>query len=368
MATDGAVLSDRGRLGRLLVAGRESWGGRTVQPPQSGADWLRLIRLADKHLVLPALERALVRLDSLPDDPAIADVLTTVARANAERNTALRAQLVTVGRSLNDAGFEACLLKGAIRLVDDLYPDPAWRYLSDLDILLPEAQAHEAWRHLVGLGYREKPLDSALPRLDHHHLPALRHPHCPAWIEVHKALGYSRGGRLLPAGDVWSASDVIEVGGSTFRVPTTDHQLAHAIGHQFLQHRGHLSGTLLLRDLLEVYCLAARPDGDVAACRERFAAIGRVDQMDACLLLVDRAFGSGWASEPSRYSRLLATVGAAEHEKASIQAIRWYITFNVKGIGYLFANPKRLIRNVTSVSFYGRRIGEFRRLYNAIGR
>lgn len=367
MAAGSEASSDRGRLGRLLAAGSAAEGGGAA-PPQSREQWLRLIRLADKHLVLPAFERALVRLESLPDDPAITDVLTTVARANAERNAMLRTVLLGVGRRFNRAGLEACLLKGAIRLVDDLYPDPAWRYMSDLDILLPEEQAEEAWQHLVGLGYRQKDMGTASPRRDHHHLLPLRHPDLPAWIEVHKALHHSRGDRLLPADEVWSASSAIEFEGALFRLPSSDHQLAHAVGHQFLQHGSHWSGTLRLRDLLEVYCLAARPDGDIAACRERFAAIGCAAQFDACMLLVDRAFGSRWASRPSGYSRLLARVGAMEHERTSVQAVRWYSSLYVRGIAYLFANPKRLIGQMASRSFYGRRLDEFRRLYGAFGR
>ena len=361
-------VNDRGQLGRLLLVGMGQRGGAAVAPPRSAEEWLRLIQLADRHLVLPAFERALARLDMRPGVAELAEALTTVAQANAERNEMLRAQLIAVGRSLNEAGFEPCLLKGAIRLVDDLYPDPAWRYMSDLDILLPEEQVNAAWQHLAGLGYRQKDIGTSSPRHDHHHLPALRHPDFPAWIEVHEALHHSRGDRLLPADEVWSASSAIEFDGARFRVPSNDHQLAHAVGHQFLQHGSHWSGTLRLRDLFEVYCLAARADCDVTACRKRFASIGCESDFSACLLLVDEVFGSAWEAKPSGYARLLARVASTEHEKASTQMIRWYCHSCFRGIGHLFVQPRRFLNRITSRSFYVRRFDEFRRLYGAIGR
>ncbi len=360
-------MSDREQLGRLLVAGMGPGGGvAEATPPQWAIDWPRLIGLADRHLVLPALERALVRLDRLPADPELVDVLATVSEANALRNEALRTQLGALGRSLNEAGLEACLLKGAIRLVDDLYPAPAWRYMSDLDILLPEEQAHEAWRHLQTLGYRAKVVADALGIPDHHHLPPLLHPERAGMIEVHTALGHPRERRLLPADEVWRSSHVISVDGARFRVPTTDHQLVHAIGHQFLQHRGHWSGSLRLRDLLEVYCLAARADCDVAACRERFAAVGCEPQATACLLLVDRTFGSRWASRSGRRAWLLAIVAEPEHEMTRVGAVRRQCWFWLNDIRYLLGRPGRLARKMMTGSFYTRRFREIRRLCGAI--
>jgi hypothetical protein len=74
--------------------------------------------------VLPALAAALRDLDLIGSlDAELAEFLLAVHAANLERNEELRGELAAAVGALNRTGIEPMLLKGAIRLVDDLYPD-----------------------------------------------------------------------------------------------------------------------------------------------------------------------------------------------------------------------------------------------------
>ncbi len=56
---------------------------------------------------------------------------------NSRRNEALRRQLSDAAPELNRIDVQPLLLKDAVRLADGLYPDLGWRFMQDLDVLVP---------------------------------------------------------------------------------------------------------------------------------------------------------------------------------------------------------------------------------------
>jgi len=84
--------------------------------------------------------------------------------AAAARSALLSREMDRLLAALHEADIPAILLKGAI-LAENLYPNPALRPMSDLDILVPHDRVLDAREVLERLGYR------AL-----HPIP-LRHPH-----------------------------------------------------------------------------------------------------------------------------------------------------------------------------------------------
>ena len=119
-----------------------------------GIDWERVVGLASAQFVLPAFAAALQR--SRPEritGSGTGRVPEAVHAANLERNAELRDELAAAVGVLNRADIEPVLLKGAIRLLDGLYPDHGWRMLRDLDLLVPKASLAEAIRALEEAGY-----------------------------------------------------------------------------------------------------------------------------------------------------------------------------------------------------------------------
>ena len=107
-------------------------------------DWERVVGVASAHFVLPALAAALRDLGPLKSrNDELGLFLQAVHAANRERNAELRDELEAAAKVLNRAGIEPVLLKGAIRLRDELYPDDGWRMLRDLDLLAPKAALAE---------------------------------------------------------------------------------------------------------------------------------------------------------------------------------------------------------------------------------
>ena len=170
----------------LVAAGL---GLRPVDPQlvaaaaKSDLAWPRLVTLSGVHLLTPALAPALEHEHLRMTVPAeLRDYLAAMHEAATLRNDALRAQLEDVGARLNSIGVVPVALKGAIRLIDGLWPDRALRFMHDLDLLVPEDALHDCAATLMACGWARSP---AGPGEAEHHL-SLQHPDAAARVELHR--------------------------------------------------------------------------------------------------------------------------------------------------------------------------------------
>jgi Uncharacterised nucleotidyltransferase len=232
--------------------------------------WTRVVEHASGHLILPAFAAALRDLDLVVWlDEELGGFLEAVYAANVERNGDLRNELAAAVGVLNGVDIEPVLLKGAIRLLDGLYPDPGWRMLRDLDILIPEPRWQDALHALQGAGYALTcAADSAV---------GLRRPGGLAAVDVHKEIfSTSRQERLLRGREVVDGARPTVIGSAVVRVPSMLHQVVHLVGHGQISSYNYALGRVGLRDRLEAGALVrwgAEPV-DWDAVLARFAAAG----------------------------------------------------------------------------------------------
>ncbi len=215
-------------------------------------DHVALAALSGRNLVTPALagfvaaEPELAR--RLPED--FATYLEVIRSGNAQRNRILLAELVTATGFLNGIGIEPVLLKGTIRLVDGLYPDPGWRFLRDLDLLVPRHRLSEVAACLRGSGYVCQDIDGRWPE-HHHQLPPMWRPGAAATLDLHGDL-LPRHKQFCLADSILESSRPLTLDGVRVRVPQGVDQLAHLIGHDRCETA---SGLFLLRNVLETALL-----------------------------------------------------------------------------------------------------------------
>ena len=113
--------------------------GRSNQSMVSGSLWARL------HTEEFA--------DALNLD--VREYLESFHELNRKRNTKfLNVLLETIG-ALNRVEIVPMPIKGAAHLLSELYADRGERYLSDLDLLIPEEEMDRAVAAIQALGYRE---------------------------------------------------------------------------------------------------------------------------------------------------------------------------------------------------------------------
>lgn len=263
------VLSER------LRGGAASEGLRALVSSPS-TSWERVLGYAGAEYVLPAFAAALGDLGlSGSLDPELGAFLETVHAANVERNTEIGSELEAAVGVLNRAGVEPVLLKGAIRLVDDLYPDHGWRMLRDIDLLIPPSSLAEVIRAFGEVGYIRLGLSGN----------EIQHCDRLVQIDLHDEVF----AKLLPATEVIAASRSAALGNGRVRLPSLEHQLVHLIGHCQIRHRGHACGHIGMRDRLEAAAMVNWGHGDVdwSAVEARFRAAGYRRPLLTFLLALD---------------------------------------------------------------------------------
>jgi hypothetical protein len=273
-----------------------------------GVDWERVVGYASADLVLPAFAAAVADLGlSGSLDRELPAFLDAVHAANSEHNNELRDELSVVVHVLNRVGIEPVLLKGAIRLLDGLYPDDGWRMQRDLDLLVPQASLPAATQALASAGYASCGSGGEVRR---------RGGACQ--IDIHTELFFTpRHIRLLQATELLGRARSVAFEDGRVRVPTVEHQVVHLIGHSQIRHLGHAFGRISLRNRLEAAALAqwGREVVDWRAVSERFVAAGyRRPLLSFLLGLID----GGWCAVPLTDS--IDRLTAMQRRRIALQA------------------------------------------------
>jgi len=116
----------------------------------SPLNWERLLKLADRHRLLPAVFAALHDRDDVP--AGIRSVIDARHDAHILKTLRFSAELVRIARHFADRGIETLAHKGPV-LAQKLYADPAMRQFGDLDLLIRGRDVPRAKPALAELGY-----------------------------------------------------------------------------------------------------------------------------------------------------------------------------------------------------------------------
>ncbi len=221
---------------------------------QSGdVPWESVAYLANNHLLTPALWVALQNKNltsELPED--FREYLNELHHLSKQRNDKLRGQLLETIGYLNTLNITPILLKGAVHLVSDIYPDNGVRMMSDLDILVAQNEVEPTQEALINLGYQKNTDCEVDYPPDHHHCAPLFRPGDYASLEIHRQLLDKRYSHILSAETAIDASVPLIVDGHSMRVLNPSHRVLHNILHSQLMDQHYANGMIPLRSLYEV--------------------------------------------------------------------------------------------------------------------
>ena len=263
-------------------------------------DWTRLLRHADAHTLAPLLYAAwrdAGALGSVPPEPRAQ--LAKAYADNALRNSRIRAELLDVHQILTAAQAPHIVLKGW-PLLERLYAEPAQRFMSDQDFLVPPERAQAGHQALRAAGLRPLPvkdewIEKHLPSLwrnDGYHWDGyLYDPDYPRPVELHVRLwelGWrGLGVRDLP--DVWPLAQTRQVAGEPMQLLSDPDTLVHLAMH----FAGHLvEREARLNQLLDLARFVAQTPGldwDLSLRRAEQAGVGRF--VYTSLFLAQAVFG-----------------------------------------------------------------------------
>jgi hypothetical protein len=230
-----AMPTDHPYLGFLVVClGLGEGRDQPVSPRRSPKwNWDKLVQTAANEEILSTMHDALGRLKLIQEVPAdVGNLFSTIKELNYERNELILSDLKSICRLLNSVGIEPVVLKGAAYLLTGVYPDPATRYLADLDLLLPASDFSVAIKLLKSQGYccqSAHPVETIIGNA----YPPLFRPHSVE-IDLHRGLCLGVGGAVLPSSEVLSSSVLEELDGVRVRIPSPEHLVVHHIVHSQL--------------------------------------------------------------------------------------------------------------------------------------
>ena len=330
--------------------------------------WEQVLRHASAQYVLPALGAALRDLDLIRSlNEELGAFLLAVHAANVERNDELGDELAAAVGVLNRAGIQPVLLKGAIRLVDQLYPDHGWRMLRDLDLLVPRAELVEAIRAFEQAGYVKLDLGAN----------ELRRPEGLAQIDLHPEPFSTRGqAGFLPAAEIFDRSRPAAFRNGSVRLPALEHQLVHLIGHCQIKHFGHAFGRITLRNRLEAAALLrwTTESIDLQAVFAKFVAAGYRRPLSAFLLSLNDG-GLCAVPVPGRIDPLIGL----QRRRIALQArsttfgyigsrAGWWVSAFRSQIVERDGGERRAIKNLKRMIFEGGAVGRLARAFLHRGR
>lgn len=163
--------------------------------------------------------------NSLPDD--VRSYLKNQYLSNLARNSTLQVILDEIMETLKKAEIKCIPLKGSF-LSRVVYPDPALRPMSDIDLLVPTHRAEE-----VFLMFETN--SSALLKRDKldHHMPPLIYR--GAMVEIHNSLFDLNAKYQIPESLVWNDAKLVL--GDKFLTMDPLHLITHLILHIYYSFR-----------------------------------------------------------------------------------------------------------------------------------
>jgi Uncharacterised nucleotidyltransferase len=262
-------------------------GGKPSSVP-GDPSWELLVEAASSHHVTPALACYAGPASAYPPD--VSDYLDAVLTLNGQRNERILATLARVVAALNAIDVEPVLLKGAAHVVGGIYPSIAFRVLGDLDLLVPEDRANDAFESLRRIGF--VPAGPPLPA-GHHHLPMLCDPETEAGVELHTGVVQRRSEAIVPVPWFVEHTRAVAFCGTRARLPDATRTAAHIVVHDQLDHEGDKRARIDLRQLLDLAIIRARSDSalDWTELDRRFGAAGTGRALATYLHLAEAMLG-----------------------------------------------------------------------------
>ena len=219
--------------------------------PLEGIDWHGFVAFTSAHFVLQAMAGPLTEAAKsgadVPDDLLL--FVDEMQAANGRRNVRLGRALEDIAGRLNALGIVPVALKGAAFLLEDGSADAAWRFMSDVDLLVPPERLADCVSAIEAMGFRTATADYD-PANDAH-FPPLISPCRQFSVELHTRL-FGRDDFGIDPRRLEAESSHVRHGSACIRVPALGDRIAHLVAHAQLHNRNHAGKRLVLKDVLDL--------------------------------------------------------------------------------------------------------------------
>ena len=256
--------------------------------------YLPLISLANRYWLIAALVNKLKPVDlwtHLP--PLLQDYLKELEVAYQQRALAIHKEVIFVCELLSKANINVILLKGAASMFNGVSEPISSRYMSDIDLLLPEHQLQKSIAILSREGYYSDDDEFPISAHQHHHAPALIRKDGPCYIELHHMALSLSASAVLTNNEIWQDAQTVKLN-KTINVQqlSPTQQVIQCIAHSELSDKGYYDKHIDLRQLLTVCSIATHYQSQIdwSLVETHFARIDCLPLLHATLYKAFRLY------------------------------------------------------------------------------
>jgi hypothetical protein len=220
---------------------------------QTDPDWHEIVRIADKHFMIPILYHQLDRKKAvglLPKE--LQTLIHDIYQLNGHRNQQILDEITRIAARLNKVGIETVFLKGSSALLMQLYESHELRVMIDVDFLVDSEDIPACVDILESMGYATMDEVIHWDLDDLHHIKPLVHHNHNFRLEVHSQPSSIP---VMDSHDVIANSKTIKIEDSVVRVPSEMHFLLNNIVNHYYHFAASrfVLGEIVLYQLYDLY-------------------------------------------------------------------------------------------------------------------
>jgi len=199
-------------------------------------NWQKVITRAKRFSIASAIYCILSNLSNnkfIPEKYLLElkeDYLDTLGR-----NTIVLNELKVLLKLFNQANIDVVLLKGSA-LLASVYPGLAYRFMSDIDILVRESDLFKAQEKLFENGFTQNISTYNLQKKKTHHLPPFWNPANNIRIEIHWTLRHTDSDFNINMVEVWSRIQKAKIGTTDTFILSPEDMILHLCFHLFFSN------------------------------------------------------------------------------------------------------------------------------------
>lgn len=224
---------------------------------------LSLIYLLNKHWLMATFEQKIKENHLwLALDEHLQSYILEITEVYKVRSINISNEINFIIETLNNNNIHSILIKGGANLFNNVANPPYTRFMSDVDILIPQESIIKAYDLLKSIGYTNLSEEDSLIAKEHHHLPALFNiTEGSCQIELHKDILMKTSSYLLSTKEAILKSEPLQINNKLFSHQLhPNHQLILAIVHAEVSDHGYAENFLNLKMLYDLTQIIKRFD------------------------------------------------------------------------------------------------------------
>jgi len=257
--------------------------------------YLSLIELANTYWLIGHLNKQLKKHSIWPFLPSeLVTYLTEIDRLYLNRSLAIKQEIIAVSSMLKEVTPTIVLLKGAATLFNGLADPISTRYMTDIDILVPEEKLDNCLTKIKCNGYILDKDELSIETNDFHHAPPVIREDGPCYIELHRRPLVNSLTNILDKVEAIETSVPLELTkGLVVQQMHPTQQIIHTIAHSELQDRGYAERHIDLRQLLNFYLVTQTFGQEICwkKVEERYKSTNHLHILNSVLYQANKLFG-----------------------------------------------------------------------------